>query len=100
MALPPFCQRDGNDLLIHLRVIPRAPRTGVDGIRHDRLLVRLKAPPTAGKANTELVRWLAGEVGLGRGQVQLEHGERGRDKRLRLRDCERLPASWQTLRAS
>ena len=46
-------------VLIDVRVIPRAKRSGLAGKRGDALLVRLQAPPVDGAANAELVEVLA-----------------------------------------
>lgn len=86
-----WCRWDDADLLLELRVIPRAKVTAIAGVRHGRLLLRLQAPPVDGKANAAIERWFANLFGVGRGAVTLEAGARGRDKRLRIKRPERLP---------
>ncbi|MFW5802348.1 MAG: DUF167 domain-containing protein [Verrucomicrobiota bacterium] len=63
-----------------LRVQPRAKHTEIRGVRNGRLLVRLKAPPTDGKANDELVGFLRKSFGLPKSAIQLIAGETSRDK--------------------
>lgn len=87
-----WCRWDGADLLLEVRVVPRAQRTGIAGIRNGRLLVRLQAPPLEGRANAELERCLARLCGVGRGAVTVESGARGRDKRVRVARPGTLPA--------
>ncbi len=88
-----WCRWDGPDLLLKVRVIPRARTTGVAGIRHGRLLLRVQAPPDDGRANADVERALARVCGVGRGGVTIEAGERGRDKRVRIARPGTLPAT-------
>ena len=87
-----WCRWDGADLLLELRVIPRAQTTAVAGIRHGRLLVRLQAPPAGGKANAALERLFARLCSVSRGAVSIEAGERARDKRIRITCPGTLPS--------
>jgi uncharacterized protein (TIGR00251 family) len=79
-------RRDGGDLVLELRVQPRAPRSGFAGVHGGRLRVRLQAPPVDGRANAALVEFLAEAFDVPRARVTIEHGLTGRDKRVRIRD--------------
>jgi uncharacterized protein (TIGR00251 family) len=70
--------------LLEVRVVPRAPRSGVAGQRDGALLVRLAAPPVDGEANAALVALVAGMLGLPRRAVTIAAGERSRRKRLKV----------------
>jgi hypothetical protein len=87
--------RDGADLLLDVRVQPRASRTEFAGRIGDRLRVRLNAPPVDGRANAALVEFVADACGVGRARVTLERGASGRDKRLRLHGLPTIPAALQ-----
>jgi uncharacterized protein (TIGR00251 family) len=87
----PTVRRDGTDLVIALRVQPRAGRAGFAGVHGDRLRVRLAAPPVDGRANAELVEFLADAFGVSRAHVAIEQGMSGRDKRVRVRDPATVP---------
>jgi uncharacterized protein (TIGR00251 family) len=67
---------------LDVRVIPRAGRTEVAGLRHDAILIRLTAPPVEGAANDALVEFVAGWLGVPRRSVRIVSGERTRRKRL------------------
>ena len=67
-----------------VRVIPRAGRDAVAGVRDGALLVRLAAAPVDGAANEALVRVLAETLGVPRRAVTLVSGERSRRKRVRI----------------
>jgi uncharacterized protein (TIGR00251 family) len=73
------------DQLIAVRVIPRARREGVDGERAGRLLVRTAAAPVDGKANAAVCRIVADHLGVPARLVEIDSGERSRDKVLRIR---------------
>ena len=46
--------------------------------------MRLASPPVDGRANEELVRWLAKELGVPRSAVTLLRGQTSRSKQLRI----------------
>lgn len=79
-------RRDGADLVLEVRVQPRAARSEFAGTFGDRVKIRLNAPPVDGRANDALVTFLAAEFGVPRARVSIEHGLAGRDKRVRVRD--------------
>lgn len=82
---------DAGDLLLSVRVQPRAKRDELLGPAGDHLRVRITAPPVEGKANEHLRGFLADLFGVLRSQVILVAGERGRIKRIRIRNPARLP---------
>ena len=88
-------RHDGPDLLLDVRVQPRASRTGFAGLMGNRLRVRLNAPPVDGRANAALVEFVAAECDLPRARVTLERGQTGRDKCLRLHGVASVPAALQ-----
>ena len=93
-------RQDGPDLLLDVRVQPRASRTEFAGLMGDRLRIRLNAPPVDGRANAALVEFVAAECGLARSRVTLERGQTGRDKGLRLHGVATIPDALQRALAS
>ena len=71
-------------VVIDIRVIPRASRSGLAGIRNDALLLRLNAAPVDGAANTEVVDILSDVLGIPRRAVTILAGGRSRLKRVRV----------------
>ena len=65
-----------------VRVIPRARKTEIAGVREDAIVVRLAAPPVEGAANDALVAFVAEWLSVPRRAVHILSGERGRRKRL------------------
>lgn len=87
----PAGRRDGADLVLDVRVQPRASRTEIAGLHGERLRIRLQAPPVDGKANAALVEFVAAAFGVPRARVVIEHGLAGRDKRLRVSAAPPVP---------
>ena len=55
------------------------------------LRIALKSPPVDGRANDELVRFLAGEFGTGRGSVRILAGVTSRRKVVLVEGATRYP---------
>jgi len=87
----PACEWQGKDLLLRVRVQPKASRDEISGLQGEALKVRITAPPVDGKANAHLVKFLAKQFGVAKSAVTLLSGETGRDKRLRIHAPARLP---------
>jgi uncharacterized protein len=84
-------RRDGDDLVLEVRVQPRAARSEFAGPFGERLRIRLHAPPVDGRANAALIAFLADAFGVPRARVAIEHGLAGRDKRVRIQDPGPVP---------
>jgi uncharacterized protein (TIGR00251 family) len=63
-----------------LRVMPRAPRTAIDGVREGRLVIRVTAPPVDDAANDAVVTTLARWLDLSRSAVRIVSGATSRNK--------------------
>jgi uncharacterized protein (TIGR00251 family) len=77
--------------VIHLtvRVIPRASRSAIAGVRDGALLVRLQSPPVEGAANLELIELIAGTFRVAKRNVTIESGERSKLKRVTIESIDR-----------
>ena len=71
-------------MIIDVRVIPRAGRSGPAGMRDHALLVRLNAAPVDGAANKELIAVLAETFAIPKRNIAIVSGERSRLKKVRL----------------
>ena len=81
---------DGDDLVLTLRVQPRASRDELllDGAR---LRARITAPPVDGAANAHLLRFLAAEFGVAPSRPELVRGATGREKVVRVKAPNKIP---------
>ena len=65
---------------LELRVMPRAPRNTIDGVRDGRVVVRVTAPPVDDAANRAVVELLADALDLPRAAIRLVAGAASRNK--------------------
>lgn len=86
-------------LILVVHVQPGAKNTQVGGLHGDALKIRLAAPAVEGKANGELLRFLADAFGVPLRQVTLKQGERSRRKVVHIEGPARPPESlWPGFR--
>ena len=79
---------------LQLTVTPGAKHTGAEGLHDGALRVRLAAPPVDGKANAQLLVWLAGELGLPRRALRLVRGDTSRRKTVEIDAPPEAVARW------
>lgn len=70
------------DVVIDVRVIPRAKKSQIGGERDGAIVIRLAAPPVGGAANDALIELLAATLDLPRRNIRIVSGERARLKRV------------------
>jgi uncharacterized protein (TIGR00251 family) len=79
-GLPVWARWQAGELLLAVHAQPGARRTSVVGAHGQRLKIAVHAPPVDGKANEELLRYLASHTGLRRSQLRLASGSTSREK--------------------
>lgn len=84
-------QWDGDDLILRVRIQPRASRDEFVEPMDDAYKIRIKAPPVDGKANSHLIAFLAKQFGISKGKITLENGLSSRIKRLRIQKPSKVP---------
>lgn len=95
MTDPTWRREVGTAIVLTLRVQPGAARTAVAGTYGDALKLKLAAPPVDGRANAELVRFLAEAFGVPLRSVTLVRGETSRAKVVRIEAPAKRPdAQW------
>jgi uncharacterized protein (TIGR00251 family) len=80
----PFREQDGARLL-DIKVTPGASKNAILDVREGRLRVKIAAAPEDGKANTELVSFLAKTLAIAKKDVSIVHGEKSRLKTVAIR---------------
>lgn len=80
----PWLIEKENQLILQLRVIPRASKDAIQGRMGDTLKIRIQAPPLEGKANAYLIKFLSKKWKIPRSNITLLSGETGRNKRIQI----------------
>jgi uncharacterized protein (TIGR00251 family) len=74
---------------VAIRVTPRASRNEITEIQSDGTIkIRLTAPPVEGKANEELLKFLAEVLDISPSKLEIVAGETGRDKLVSILDLD------------
>jgi uncharacterized protein (TIGR00251 family) len=79
-AADAWCEVRGTDLVLRIRIQPRASRDAIEGVHAGRLRVRITAPPVEGAANARLLEFLAGALDVARRRLAIARGDQARDK--------------------
>lgn len=79
---PAYLNVRGGDVILSLRVQPRASRTELGEPMGAELKVRVAAPPVDDAANEELLRFLAAHLDCPRNQLRLVRGRTSRHKQV------------------
>lgn len=85
---------------LRVRAQPRASRNEIVGECRGQLRVRVSAAPADGKANSAVIRLLAGYLRVPASRVVLTGGHKSRDKRFLVRGPVNLPASLSIARSA
>lgn len=94
-ASRPAIVQDGLDVLLAVRVQPRASRNQLvlagipaEGLGPDSVTLRVTAPPVEGAANAACRAFLAGLLGIAQSRILIVRGETSRHKLLRIRGAD------------
>jgi len=82
--MPGWYVWQGNDLLLNVSIQPRARRSEICGIKGESLKIRICAPPVDGKANAQLIEFLARQCQISKSAVSVVSGSSSRHKRIKL----------------
>jgi len=86
-------QWQGKDLLLFCHLQPNASKSEFAGLHGDRLKIRIKAPPVGGKANAAVIEFLSEAFATTKNQINIEQGELGRQKNIRIGSPKAIPES-------
>jgi len=86
-------RQDGDELVLSVRVQPRASKNEILDVRDGRLRLRTTAAPTDGKANQAVIRLIATYLQIAPSRIRLLRGKTQRNKQLRVAGPVSLPHS-------
>ncbi len=84
------------DIILDVRIQPRASKDEIVGFHGNRLKIRITAPPVDGKANQHLIAYLASVFKVPRRDIVLLAGETGREKRIKVISPSVMPVWLQS----
>ena len=87
-----FFQWLGDDLVLNVRVQPRAAGDGFAETLGDQIKLRITAAPVDGKANKHLIAFIAKTFKVAKANVSIISGVSGRNKRIKIHRPAHLPA--------
>ena len=87
----PYFSVTGDGLLLRCHIQPKASRDAIAGVHNDRLKIRITAPPTDGRANEHLCRFIGKLAGVPKSRISLASGQSSRQKTLVISGLESLP---------
>lgn len=88
---------DGDDLVLKLYIQPKASRDQIVGQHGEELKIAITAPPIDGKANGYLAKYLAKQFKVAKSQIEIEKGELGRHKQVRIHTPSQVPDMIEAL---
>ncbi|TVZ37223.1 hypothetical protein P886_1564 [Alteromonadaceae bacterium 2753L.S.0a.02] len=89
--MPDHYQWQANNLILHCVLQPKASSDEFAGLQADRLKIRITAPPTDGKANAHLIKFLAKQFRVSKSDVSILRGELARQKTVQIRTPSCVP---------
>ena len=63
-----------NTIMAHIKVNPNKNKNEITGIVNEELCLSIKAAPEKGKANKEIIRFLAKELNISRTEIVIKSG--------------------------
>ncbi|NGZ16910.1 YggU family protein [Vibrio aestuarianus] len=89
--------QEGDDLILKLYIQPKASRDSIVGLHGEELKVAITAPPVDGKANAHLTKFLAKQFKVAKSLIEIEKGELGRHKQVRVHSPQMIPAPIEAI---
>lgn len=93
----PAVLQEEDGLTLHLMIQPKASRDQIVGLHGDELKVAITAPPVDGQANGHLIKYLAKQFKVAKGQVRIVRGDLGRHKTVTIAAPRQIPAEIEAL---
>jgi uncharacterized protein (TIGR00251 family) len=88
-CIRPAGAQDGECIFLDIKAQPGASKSEITGIQENRLRIRIAAAPEDGRANGELVAFIAGLLRCPRKDVTVKTGEKSRLKTLAIKQAYR-----------
>ena len=87
-----FCRWEGDVLVVNILGTPGTSRDAIGKVKGHQLKVSVTEAPRVGRATDHMVRFLAGEFGVARSDIEVVFGRKNVNKQLRIKAPKVLPA--------
>jgi len=81
-----------NGITLECRVTPRAGRNAIKYIKNGILMIALKSPPIEGKANEDLIKYMAKILSIRKSDIIIKSGIHSRNKILLIHEINKVKA--------
>lgn len=81
-------EKANNGITFTVKAVPNSSKTCLQGIQGGSLKVKLSSPPEKGKANKELIKFLAKKLGIKKNQISITAGETNPQKKIQVIGCD------------
>ncbi|NGX48898.1 MAG: hypothetical protein K940chlam5_00492 [Candidatus Anoxychlamydiales bacterium] len=71
-------------MILKVKIIPKSKINQIIGFEEDTLKIRIKASPEKGKANKELIRFIAKSLHIAQSRISIISGHTSRLKKLQI----------------
>jgi uncharacterized protein (TIGR00251 family) len=79
----PFLSSRGDlEVILALYIQPKASRSRIVGLHDKALKLAVKAPPVEGRANTEVISFMAKLLKVPKSSIKIHSGKQGRRKKI------------------
>ena len=86
-------KQQGKEVILLLHIQPNASKTEIVGLHNGALKIRIKAPPVDGKANIEIIEFIATIFAVPKRSVEIIGGSSSRQKRVLIQNVSLTRAS-------
>jgi uncharacterized protein (TIGR00251 family) len=84
--MPKFIREQAGDVLLSVKLQPRASKNEIGDPLGDELKIKVTAPPVDAAANQALIELLADVLDCSRGRIELIRGHTSRHKTIRVKN--------------
>jgi hypothetical protein len=81
-------KKSDSGIAFTVKAVPNSSKTCVQGLQSGMLKVKLSSPPEKGKANKELIKFLAKKLGIKKNQISITTGETSPQKKIQIVGCD------------
>jgi len=83
-----------NSVNIKVHIQPRSSKEQIIGLHNGRLKIKISAPPVDGKANQNLIEFIAKALGVSKSKIEIVKGRTSKLKTLKISGIDQKSFSW------